>query len=87
MKITTPQDMNALTEEEIFKIISKFEEGFLLEEKGLSYYHLVISGEIPRKICDKIEEEYIKAGWSKAICKTSSENGERAGLTGLQLWA
>ena len=52
-----------------------------------NYRHIIIRGEYPRHKLDLIETKYKQAGWAKAICMTSSENGERPGLTGLKLWA
>lgn len=85
MEITTPKEMGAVvTPLEV--AIEKFEIKFKQEQKGLNSYHLIIFGEYDRPICDKIEATYKKAGWARAICITSSENGERAGLTSLKLY-
>lgn len=65
--------------------IIQFESQWAQQTKGLDYYHLVISGELNRETCKKIAELYREAGWRIVECKTSSENGERAGLTGLVL--
>lgn len=64
----------------------KFEKQLKISVKGEKYYHLVIDGEYSREACNIIESCYKKAGWTKAICKTSSEKGDREGLTGLQLY-
>lgn len=66
--------------------VSKFEEQFKKDDKDQDYYHLVIVGEYNRDTCNEIQKTYTEAGWKKVNCKTSSENGERGGLTGLQLW-
>lgn len=66
--------------------VSKFEEKFVKEEKDQEYYHLVIVNEYNRQTCDEVEKIYSQAGWSKVKCTTSSEKGERGGLTGLQLY-
>lgn len=85
MKITTPQDAMSGTSK-LEEALRKFEQKFADEEKDEEYYHLVISGEYNRNVCDEIEKLYTDAGWAKVSCKTSSENGERGGLTGLQLY-
>lgn len=85
MNITKPEQMTSGT----FKVeeaVSKFEAQMLKEEKDEQYYHLVIVGEYNRQTCDEIEKIYSDGGWTKVKCRTSSENGERGGLTGLQLW-
>jgi len=45
---------------------------------------LAVVGEI--QFCNKVEKIYKEAGWRSVVCKTSSENGERPGLTGLRLY-
>jgi predicted rRNA methylase YqxC with S4 and FtsJ domains len=85
MNITRPEQMTAGTSK-VEEAVSKFEEQFAKDQKDLEYYHLVIVGEYNRQTCDEIEKIYSEGGWAKVKCKTSSENGERGGLTGLQLW-
>ena len=86
MNITRPEQMTAGTSK-VEEAVSKFEEQFAKDEKDLKYYHLVIVGEYNRQTCDEIEKIYSDGGWTKVKCRTSSENGERGGLTGLQLWS
>ena len=81
--VTTPKDILE-GEAEIQVAILAFEEKFKTETRGLNYYHLVIQGELSEYLCKRIESIYQEVGWS-AECKTSSMNGERYGLTGLQL--
>lgn len=66
----------------------KFKVDIIESERGWGqkYYHVVRVGELPRIVCDQIQNLYQQAGWVKAHCRTSSENGERGGLTGLQLF-
>lgn len=88
MKALSPYDLNpSYDQQKVDELIEKFNKK-LKEEPSISntYHHIVISGEHPRIILDRVKEEYEKAGWSEVECKTSSENGERSGLTGLQLW-
>lgn len=85
MNITKPEQMTSGTSK-TEEAVSKFEEQFAKDEKDLEYYHLVVVGEYNRQTCDEIEKIYSEGGWKKVKCKTSSENGERGGLTGLQLW-
>lgn len=84
MNVTKPKQMTSGTSK-IEEAVSKFEEQFAKHEKDLQYYHLVILGEYNRQTCDEIERIYTEAGWSNVQCRTSSENGERGGLTGLIL--
>ena len=85
MNITKPEQMTSGTSK-VEKAVSKFEAQMLKEDKDEQYYHLVIVGEYNRQTCDEIEKIYSDGGWNKVKCMTSSENGERGGLTGLQLW-
>ena len=85
MNITKSKQMTSGTSK-VEEAVSKFEAQMLKEEKDEQYYHLVIVGEYNRQTCDEIEKIYSDGGWTKVKCRTSSENGERCGLTGLQLW-
>lgn len=85
MNIITPKQMTSETSK-LEEAVSKFEAQFAKDKKDLEYYHLVIVGEYNRQTCDEIEKIYSEVGWAKVKCKTSSENGERGGLTGLQIW-
>jgi predicted rRNA methylase YqxC with S4 and FtsJ domains len=85
MNITSPQEMTSGTSK-VEEAVSKFEEQFAKDEKDQQHYHLVIVGEYNRQTCDEVEKIYSQAGWQKVKCRTSSENGERGGLTGLQLY-
>ena len=83
IKLTSPADMEPDVLQ-LDKALQDFEAQFKNEEKGLKYYHLVITGELSRPTCDLVEMKYRELGWI-AKCRTSSENGERPGLTGLIL--
>jgi hypothetical protein len=86
MKVTTPQEKSSPSHQQVADAINQFEEKLQADEPGLDYYHLVILGELNYAVCKKIEDIYYSAGWMKVICKTSSQNGEPPGLTGLKLW-
>lgn len=83
--VSTPDSMQSGTSK-VEEAINKFEKQFKKEDKDEEYYHMAIAGEYNRQVCDEIEKIYTDAGWKKVKCKTSSENGERGGLTSLQLW-
>lgn len=86
MNLTSPEDKISNSDADLEIILSKFEIKLNKEDNDEEYYHLVIGGELNSINKYMVEQAYLSAGWSKAICKTSSENGERPGLTGLQLW-
>ena len=83
MKVTTPKEKAGYIDS-LELVIAAFENELQKEEDGQSYYHLVMIGELNRPTCDEVERVYKEAGWD-AKCRTSSENGERGGLTGLIL--
>lgn len=85
IRIIKPKDMSSGLSK-LNDALMKIETEFLKQEKDQDYYHIVIVGEYTREVCDAIEKNYSDAGWKHAKCKTSSENGERPGLTGLQLY-
>jgi len=72
---------------ELESAIDKFEGQWEQQHKGSHMYHLVIEGELNREVCKEIAKIYTNAGWTKVSCKTSSDGGERPGLTGLILYA
>lgn len=84
IKITTPSEMKADLSQ-LEKAVELFEKQWKIQSKGEKYYHLVIECELNREVCKEVEKLYRENGWTSAECKTSSENGERYGLTGLQL--
>jgi hypothetical protein len=84
-KVTTPAEMNVTTSQMIKDALDAFEKEIKKQTKGEHYYHLVVEGEFKRPTCDMVEKIYKDAGWTKVQCRTSSENGERGGLTGLIL--
>jgi hypothetical protein len=85
MKVTTPADMNIATPQMIEDAVNAFEKEFKKQPKSENFYHLVVEGEFSRPTCDEVEKIYKNAGWTKVNCRTSSENNERGGLTGLIL--
>lgn len=84
--LTTPSDLHEDFGAKFKEAVQKFEDQFKNQLDDEEYYHLVIVGEYSRGVCSRIEKEYMNVGWGKVVCKTSTENGERGGLTGLRLW-
>jgi len=84
IKVTKPQQMKGDLSD-LDKAIMAFEQELLKEDKGQTYYHLVIDWELNKVTCKEIERLYRDAGWMNVYCQTSSEKNERAGLTGLKL--
>ncbi len=84
----TPESMEAGINEQAVKVlVEAFDQKLESETMGHAWYHVVVAGEYNRATLDSVEAEYLAAGWKHARCRTSSESGERPGLTGLQLWA
>jgi len=84
VKVTSPLGMSSGISK-VEELVNKFEKEFSKEKKDQYYYHLVVVGEYNRAACDEVEKIYSKAGWLNVKCITSSENGEKPGLTGLTL--
>ena len=84
MKVTRPSDVSSKTDK-LQELIAKFEIVFEEDQKDMNHYHLVVYGEYNRDTCDKVVNIYSEAGWRNVKCRTSSESGERPGLTGLHL--
>jgi hypothetical protein len=63
-------------------------------DKQLTLHHhrcednifVLLEGELTKEERQKIVIAYIKAGWSKVTSQTSSENGERPGLTKFKMY-
>ena len=72
--VILPSAMDVNFESEQNQLLEKIKTKLLEEEKGLTYYHIVVDGEYNRAICDSIESIYKTAGWAKALCTTSSES-------------
>lgn len=81
INITSPDEMKV----NVLPYIKLFEERLLKSEPGRDEYSLVVPGEIPFSVRGSIISAYETAGWKKAEITTSSENGERPGLTRLRL--
>lgn len=85
MNVSTPKDMGNYRSVSIDKVINDFESLLRREIKGKDQYSLIIIGELPRESSDKVEDAYREAGWLHVLCRTSSESGDRPGLTRLHL--
>ena len=85
MNITTPSEM-ASDQSQLQSAISEFEKAFKKEEIGRNFYHLIALREYNKVVCKEIAHLYEQAGWVNVECRTSSDNGERPGLTGLILY-
>lgn len=80
----TPNEYNNMkTENTIEDVIAKIDELILKESKNPSYEWLdiIYSGELSKETRNEIAVRYIQAGWDTVCHRTSSESGERPGLT------
>lgn len=85
MKVSKPEDIIP-NYETVSKLVFEFEQKLKSEDPDDNFFHLVILGEYQREALDKIEKLYSDAGWINVRCVTSSENGERPGLTSLRFY-
>lgn len=88
-RLTTPMEIseksNVIVEEIIDKIETEFQN--ISKENLKEFYEtgfitVIIGGEYTPALRDKIANKYMHdAGWQQITHTTSSENGERGGLT------
>ena len=86
MKIPTPEEINnklfLINEKDILleNVINELNNSTTLD---WNYNHIVIiiPSEYSKESRDYVVEEFKKVGWKKIEHKTSSESGERPGLT------
>lgn len=78
-----PQDLEHIkfSEEYVQEIIAKIDESIMRFHGWHSYEYAIVDSELPMRLRDYIAELYIKSGWTYVYHRTSSENGEKAGLT------
>ena len=85
MKIPTPEEINKkinLKESDILLeiVINELFNSTTLDWYD-NYYEIIIQSEYSKESRDYVVEEFKKVGWKKIEYKTSSESGERPGLT------
>lgn len=82
MKLSTPHDIKMRTfEGRIEDLIAKIEVEFTRNKERETKFDIIVSGEWPKDERDEVAKRYEQAGWKKVTHRTSSENGERPGLT------
>lgn len=90
----TPDMMDGLviSQANIDNIISAIDSE-MKKEHNISEYghtgklHIILDKEYPMIVRDMIVERYKEAGWRTVTHRTSSENGERPGLTGFTFYS
>ena len=77
-----PNDMKSKVNMD--ELISKIDESMNKFHEWYPWESAVIEGEPSVDIRNEIAIKYIEAGWNYVYHDTTSENGERAGLTGFK---
>ena len=85
MKIPTPEEIKNklfLNEKDILleTVINELNNSTTLDWYN-NYYIVIIQSEYSKKSRDYVVDEFKKVGWKKIEHKTSSEKGEKPGLT------
>ena len=86
MKIPTPEEINnkllLINEKDILleNVINELNNYTTLDWYN-NYYTVIIQYEYSKKSRDYVVDEFKKVGWKRIEHKTSSESGERPGLT------
>ena len=85
-KLTSPEKFNGIDKkDEIIELIENEFDNDLTNDHD-TYIHIGIFGEFTKEARDLVVEDYLKRGWSDVTHQTSSENGERGGLTGFKFY-
>lgn len=81
--LTGPEKFGKILNYKRDEIINKIEHNFNIDQidTTIDYISVIISGEYSKEVRDHVVKDYMKRGWSNVTHITSSENGERAGLT------
>jgi hypothetical protein len=79
----SPEQVNELKDKmcNIEDVEKEIDNSILLFHGSYSWEEAIISGELPVETRDEIAQHYINAGWKYVYHNTSSELGERPGLT------
>lgn len=92
--LVTPDvlDSKICSSTNINDIIDKIDHELLKDHNISKYAHngkicIILDEEYPVIVRDLIAEKYREAGWKKVTHQTSSENGERPGLTDFTFYA
>lgn len=88
--LSSPEDIRMMDiKERIQLLISEIESKFRNKEflKVSESINISISGEkYSKDVRDAVCELYVRKGWTEVTNQTSSENGERPGLTGFKFY-
>ncbi len=84
--VTTPDMMTSLKGSLLTAAVTAFEKKLKAELPNQDYYHVVVDWEVDKLVRAEVVRMYSIAGWKRVECRTSSEGGERPGLTGLKLY-
>lgn len=77
-----PNNIKRITKENMEDFIYKIDESIKKFHEWYPWESAVIEGEPSIETRNQIAIKYIEAGWNYVYHNTTSENGERAGLTG-----
>ena len=77
----TPNQINTLYRYNLDEIESKIDEDVKKNHGMYPWEDAILDREYETEIRDELAKRYINAGWNYVYHHTSSENGERPGLT------
>ena len=69
----------------VSELIGKIEQALKDMPQLYDWVEVVVTDEYSKEIRAEVAKEYLEAGWSIVYHQTSSENGERPGLTAFAL--
>ena len=94
-KLTTPDEVRGIDRYVMVdKLINEIEEKMKELIKCAERNHqrirspmtVIVSHEYSNDVRQRVAEKYLEAGWERVIHSTSSENGERPGLTAMNFY-
>lgn len=83
-----PNELNNIRTDDLVKELIEKIDAQLMDYAvvdGFNWKYIIVSPEYPVDVRNKVAREYIKAGWFRVYHHTTTENGERAGLTAFAL--
>lgn len=71
----------ALKKDSVVEKINEALNNYAADPTYVEWVEVIIEGDYSTTVRNEAAKEFIKSGWKKIYHRTSSENGERAGLT------
>ena len=79
----SPKDVVGFDKKAVKEIVEKIDEKlrFAGECRNSEWFDVILPNEYREDLRNSVAKEYIDAGWDMVVHQTSTENGERPGIT------